>query len=69
MRSVCGYCYCCAEAEVVGHPEWSPSQALTHVHGRMFVCPDCGNKRCPKATDHLLTCSGTNEPGQGGSRY
>lgn len=35
----------------------------------MIVCPDCGNKRCPKGTDHKLACSGSNEPGQPGSRY
>lgn len=36
---------------------------------RMIVCPECGNKRCPKATDHNLICSGSNEPGQAGSVY
>jgi hypothetical protein len=28
-----------------------------------------GNKRCPKATDHELDCTGSNEPGQKGSAY
>lgn len=36
---------------------------------KMFVCLTCGNKRCPKATDHRLTCTGSNEPGQPGSAY
>lgn len=36
---------------------------------RMILCPDCGNKRCPKATDHKLACTHSNEPGQPGSRY
>jgi hypothetical protein len=36
---------------------------------RMFLCPTCGNKRCPKATDHRLDCTGSNEPGQQGSYY
>jgi DNA-directed RNA polymerase subunit RPC12/RpoP len=36
---------------------------------RMIVCSTCGNKRCPKATNHELTCTGSNEPGQKGSRY
>lgn len=36
---------------------------------RMIVCPDCGNKRCPKATDHHLECTGSNEPGQQGSSW
>jgi len=31
------------------------------------VCPTCGNKRCPKASDHELACTGSNEPGQPGS--
>ena len=34
---------------------------------RFVVCPDCGNKRCPKANDHNKTCTGSNEPGQDGS--
>lgn len=33
------------------------------------VCPDCGNKRCPKATHHDNACTGSNEPGQPGSVY
>lgn len=35
----------------------------------MIVCPDCGNKRCPKATNHVNACTGSNEPGQSGSLY
>jgi len=34
-----------------------------------IVCPECGNKRCPHATDHNLQCTNSNEPGQEGSRY
>ena len=34
-----------------------------------IVCPICGNKRCPHSTDHNLECTGSNEPGQEGSRY
>lgn len=37
--------------------------------GGMIVCQECGNKRCPKATDHREICSGSNEPGQLGSSY
>jgi len=36
---------------------------------KMIVCPQCGNKRCPKASDHQLPCTGSNEPGQPGSIY
>ena len=35
----------------------------------MIVCPDCGNKRCPKATHHDQPCTGSNDPGQPGSVY
>lgn len=35
----------------------------------MVVCKFCGNKRCPTATDHKLTCTGSNEAGQVGSIY
>ena len=36
---------------------------------RMLVCPECGNKRCPKASDHRLACTNSNEPNQLGSVY
>ena len=35
----------------------------------MVVCQLCGNKRCPRATDHRLSCTNSNEPGQPGSAY
>jgi len=35
----------------------------------MILCPLCGNKRCPHSTDHNLECTGSNDPGQPGSRY
>lgn len=31
-----------------------------------IVCPQCGNKRCPKAFWHGNMCSGSNDPGQRG---
>nr|WP_309145936.1 hypothetical protein [Klebsiella variicola] len=36
---------------------------------RFVVCPDCGNKRCPRANDHRNACTGGNEPGQEGIAY
>ncbi len=33
-------------------------------HIRPYSCPDCGNKRCPKASDHRHACTGSNEPNQ-----
>jgi hypothetical protein len=48
---------CCKEATGYHH--------LFH----MVLCPDCKNKRCPKASNHALECSGSNAPGQEGSIY
>lgn len=36
---------------------------------RMVLCPECGNKRCPRARHHDNACTGSNEPGQPGSRW
>jgi hypothetical protein len=36
---------------------------------RMFFCDICGNKRCPRSDWHENECTGSNEPGQPGSRY
>lgn len=36
---------------------------------KMILCPVCGCKRCPHASDHDLVCTGSNEPGQPGSVY
>lgn len=30
---------------------------------RFVTCPDCGNKRCPRANDHRSACTGSNDPG------
>ena len=35
----------------------------------MFVCAICGNKRCHHSDDHRNACTGSNDPGQPGSRY
>jgi hypothetical protein len=31
---------------------------------RMILCANCGNKRCPRASDHRKACTGSNDPGQ-----
>lgn len=36
---------------------------------RMVLCPTCGNKRCPHASNHDLVCTHSNAPGQSGSIY
>lgn len=57
------FCYNCNKDYV------APGETVPYVMSRMIVCPQCGNKRCPHATDHYLKCTGSNEPGQLGSRY
>jgi uncharacterized protein (DUF983 family) len=54
-------CHKCAEGKMVG--------AFPLASTRMIVCQTCGYKRCPKASDHTLACTGSNEPGQPGSIY
>jgi hypothetical protein len=49
------HCYICAD----------PFTRLT----TMIVCPKCGNKRCPHATNHNMPCTDSNAPEQEGSRY
>jgi hypothetical protein len=36
---------------------------------RMILCANCGNKRCPHASDHDRQCTDSNESGQPGSVY
>jgi hypothetical protein len=43
--------------------------ALINLGGYFIVCPNCGNKRCPKATDHTYACTNSNNSGQEGSIY
>jgi hypothetical protein len=58
-------CYTCASQRTVSLGTFVVNEAVT----RMTLCPDCGNKRCPKATYHGHACTGSNESGQSGSRY
>ena len=32
----------------------------------MILCPNCGNKRCPKAEDHRMKCTRSNDTNQVG---
>lgn len=56
-----------AVLEAIYHAIGGTSEALSC--SKMILCPECGNKRCPKASDHRLQCTGSNEPGQAGSIY
>lgn len=59
----CGNCHVCL------HGEFDKTTGMPLSAMRMIVCPTCGNKRCPKATDHENACTGSNDIGQGGSIY
>ena len=62
----CAHCHN-EVVESLGGFEVLGANAFSFHH--MYLCPDCGNKRCPRATSHALDCSGSNAPGQPGSRY
>jgi len=65
LKSRKGECEChrCIEENnlTISHP------ALGKVPlsvGKMILCPECGNKRCPQASDHRLECTNSNDEGQ-----
>lgn len=44
--------------------EEDEAQDMRHLNlgpDHMVVCSICGDKRCPKAKDHRVTCAGSNE--------
>lgn len=55
-------CIACARGK-------TDASGLPWTMARMFLCPSCGYKRCPKASDHNNACTGSNDPGQPGSVY
>lgn len=48
---------------------WRCVKERDEMRVRMILCPVCGNKRCPKASDHRHDCTASNAPGQIGSVY
>lgn len=70
----CG-CYTCTLARdmqrIALSAQWGASLTLLdrEMGKRMIVCETCGNKRCPRATDHRLACTDSNKPNQPGSRF
>lgn len=63
QEAKCG-CHKCVKARDALKP---PSERVFGT--RMIVCPECGNKRCPRAADHNNICTHSNEAGQPGSAY
>jgi hypothetical protein len=61
---------CICHACIDEHDLRSPTMPLLSLNSFcMIVCQNCGNKRCPKASDHRNECTNSNEPGQSGSVY
>lgn len=58
------WCAHCEDARLAAMRPWDAM-----LSRRFIVCPECGNKRCPRATHHDNHCTRSNEPGQPGSRY
>ncbi|ARG87770.1 hypothetical protein ACIUZ0_36755 [Pseudomonas aeruginosa] len=60
-------CHRCIREHRLG--KGSPFGWLPLSSVKMILCPTCGNKRCPHASDHDLSCTGSNERGQPGSIF
>jgi len=60
---------CCHECAKAYHVKLADDFYLPISSMVMILCKECGNKRCPKATNHTNDCTGSNEPGQLGSVY
>lgn len=60
-----GCCHQCRKEWQEGK-DW---REITVAGSFMILCPECGNKRCPKANSHHYDCTGSNEPNQPGSAY
>lgn len=61
IQDGCGNCHACLVNVM--------QNGLPVAHQRMILCPECGNKRCPKASNHRCKCTKSNEPGQPGSVF
>lgn len=60
---------CCWRCNTLTYPMTQDFSVQMLHTSRMILCSDCGNKRCPKASDHRLGCTSSNEPDQPGSVY
>ena len=59
----CGKCVDCLDKYDPEKEKFGP------LFGRMVLCQTCGNKRCPKASNHNNYCTNSNDVGQRGSYY
>lgn len=62
-------CWCITCEAMVLEAREMNGDTLAFMDRRFIVCPDCGNKRCPRATHHDRACTGSNDVGQPGSAW
>lgn len=62
-------CWCITCDETIAEAQADNGDWMGSLTRVFIVCPDCGNKRCPRAAHHDRACTGSNEPGQPGSAY
>ena len=65
-KNLCGCIKCNAGAPSADDAGFSNNMLNLIVR---FACELCGNKRCPHHSDHEISCTNSNEPGQPGSVY
>ena len=65
----CGQCSRDIQRIIDTIPGLDFSARMNGPLNRMILCPECGNKRCPRANHHDNLCTNSNEPGQPGSDY
>ena len=58
-----------AQTDLVCCWKCQSGKPMSQWFSKMILCKSCGNKRCPKATDHALECTNSNALGQHGSIY
>jgi hypothetical protein len=66
MDDLCSCLRCQTEQSVL---DLSEEEYPFGIANQMILCSQCGNKRCPHATDHRFACTMSNLPGQKGSYY
>lgn len=61
-------CHACIKEFDLG-ADFLPGIWVSLSSTKMIICGTCGNKRCPKASNHRNECTASNNTGQVGSVY
>ena len=65
----CGCIRCSSERASAAPASEIAERGIRSIPHFRYACEICGNKRCPHHTDHRLSCTDSNEPGQEGSAF